>query len=60
MPQPLMSLADVANYLDVAPSTLYDWRLRRIGPPAIKVGRHLRYRQADVDRWLDKQQQRSA
>ncbi|PNE36865.1 DNA-binding protein [Streptomyces noursei] len=35
--------------------TLYQWRHRRIGPNALKVGRHLRYRWAEVDAWLTAQ-----
>jgi hypothetical protein len=34
-------------------ATLHQWSHGRIGPPALKVGRHLRYRPADVRRWLD-------
>jgi len=36
-------------------ATLYVWRTRGKGPAAIKVGRHLRYRQSDIDLWLAKQ-----
>ncbi|NUR82002.1 MAG: helix-turn-helix domain-containing protein, partial [Dermatophilaceae bacterium] len=32
---------------------LYDWRMRKRVPRAVKVGRHLRYRPEDVERWLD-------
>ncbi|TBO55115.1 DNA-binding protein, partial [Streptomyces kasugaensis] len=35
--------------------TLYQWRHRRIGPNALKVGRHLRYRWTEVDAWLTAQ-----
>jgi excisionase family DNA binding protein len=43
----------VSCYLGVPLKTLYAWRQRGYGPPAIKVGRHLRYRWADVEAWLD-------
>ena len=53
--QGLESLIDVqqlADYLDVPVKTLYAWRYRREGPPAFRVGRHLRYRRSDIQRWI--------
>jgi len=32
--------------------TLQQWRLLHKGPPYIKVGRAVRYRMADVEKWL--------
>lgn len=55
-----MTTADVADYLRVPIATLYGWRYRGEGPLAIRVGRHLRYRRADVDAWLDSQAEPSA
>ncbi len=52
---PLMKVPQVAEYLGVPVQTLYDWRMRKRGPKAIKIGRHLRYRREDVERWLDEQ-----
>jgi hypothetical protein len=37
----------------VPPRTVYNWRTRGLGPRGIRVGRHVRYRLADVDAWLD-------
>lgn len=34
-------------------ATVYGWNSKRTGPRYIKVGRHIRYRQADIDAWLD-------
>ena len=54
--QRLESLIDVqqlASYLDVPVKTLYAWRYRSVGPPAFRVGRHLRYRRADVQHWIE-------
>ena len=42
---------ELAARLRVPKATLYQWRYRGEGPRAIKVGRHLRYRLADVERW---------
>jgi len=49
---PLLSVQDLAAYLEVPVATLYAWRYRRQGPSGFKVGRHVRYRQSDVDRWI--------
>jgi len=51
----LASAKEVSAYLGVPLSTIYQWRYRGVGPRAVKVGRHLRYRWADVERWLDEQ-----
>ncbi|MCH7582773.1 MAG: helix-turn-helix domain-containing protein [Acidobacteria bacterium] len=50
---PLLSVQDLAAYLDVPVATIYAWRYHRQGPPGLKVGRHVRYRQGDVDRWIN-------
>jgi excisionase family DNA binding protein len=47
---------DVSEYLRIPVGTLYQWRHRRIGPPAAKVGRHLRYDSTKVRAWLTKQE----
>ncbi|RQX01829.1 helix-turn-helix domain-containing protein [Micromonospora arida] len=51
---PLWTVEDVSTYLGVPVATLYQWRYRRIGPRASRVGRHLRYDPADVRDWLDR------
>jgi excisionase family DNA binding protein len=52
----LLSPTDLAGYLDVPRSTVYEWNYRRTGPPAIRIGKHVRYREADVERWLRERQ----
>lgn len=54
-PDELWSIEETAAYLRVPPGTLYQWRHRRKGPPAGKVGRHLRYDPADVKAWFREQ-----
>lgn len=49
----LLTLEQVAGYLQVPVKTLYDWRHRGLGPKGLRVGRYVRYRQSDVDAWLD-------
>ncbi len=48
----LVDVHELAAYLEVPVKTLYAWRYRREGPPAFRVGRHLRYRWRDVQRWI--------
>jgi hypothetical protein len=51
-PEELWSIQDTAAFLRVPVGTLYQWRHRRIGPPAFKLGRHLRYDPAAVRAWV--------
>ncbi len=54
--KPLWSAEDVSEFLGVPVATLYVWRHRRIGPKGRKIGRHLRYRAADVHAWVLEQE----
>lgn len=49
----LLSTDEVARLLVVPVTTLYTWRYKGTGPRAFKVGKHLRYRLADVIAWLE-------
>ena len=51
----LMTTAQVSEYLQVPVATLHQWRYKGVGPRAAAVGRHLRWRRADVDHWLEQQ-----
>ncbi|SBT41813.1 helix-turn-helix domain-containing protein [Micromonospora narathiwatensis] len=51
-PSQLWTVDDVSAYLGVPVQTLYTWRKRRIGPPAGRVGRHLRYDPDLVRAWF--------
>lgn len=48
----LLTVQDLADYLDVPVATIYAWRYRRQGPPGFRVGRHLRFRWSDVEQWI--------
>lgn len=48
----LVTVEELADYLGVPAATLYQWRYRREGPPGFRVGRHVRYRWADVEKWI--------
>lgn len=50
-----MSVADLAVYLGVTAAWVYN-NHRALGLPARKIGGHLRFRLADVDRWIDQQE----
>lgn len=47
---------EVAVFLSVPVATLAQWRYLGKGPQPIKVGRHVRYRWCDLEKWLDQQQ----
>jgi len=52
----MLTLQETAELLSVAPQTLYSWRHRGIGPRGYRLnGGGVRYRQSDVESWLDQQ-----
>ena len=51
--QRLWTVQDVAEFLGVPVRTLYDWRCKRYGPRARRVGKYLRYDADDVRRWFE-------
>lgn len=52
----LMSAEDLAEFIGppVTKYTVYKWNTLGTGPPFHRVGKHVRYRWADVERWLRK------
>lgn len=54
-PEGLLTTRQLSAYLNISVATIYDWRQRNCGPPGFRVGKHLRYRKSDVDRWIDEQ-----
>lgn len=50
--QAFWTVAEVATYLRMPVETMYAWRKRGYGPPAARLGRHLRYDPADVRAWV--------
>ena len=49
-----MTTAEAARYLEMSEATLKRWRSQGIGPDFIRLGmRKIRYRQDDLDRWLN-------
>jgi excisionase family DNA binding protein len=51
----LLTPQEVADLLRVPVVTLQTWRAHRRGPRGHRVGRHIRYRRSDVERWLEEQ-----
>ena len=51
----LLGIQELAEFIGVPRQTIYRWRGQGRGPKAAKLGRHLRYRQADIDEWLRSQ-----
>jgi predicted DNA-binding transcriptional regulator AlpA len=49
----LWTVQDVAAYLRVPAKTIYTWRGKGYGPPARRMGKHLRYRPVDVVAWAE-------
>jgi len=49
------STEGLARYLGVPAATVKAWRYKGTGPRGLRVGRHIRYRRADVERWLESQ-----
>jgi len=48
----LWSTGQLARYLGVPLRTVYAWRRHREGPPALRVGRYLRFRKEEVEKRL--------
>jgi len=52
-PRIALTTPEAAQYLGLAVSTLNKWRCRGGGPEFLKLGRAVRYRQYDLDRFLE-------
>ncbi|MGD9987141.1 helix-turn-helix transcriptional regulator [Pseudonocardia sp.] len=48
----LLTLQQLAELLGVPEATVYQWRSKGYGPRGLRVGKHVRYRPADVEKWL--------
>ncbi len=44
---------ELARKLKVPIATLYKWNSQGTGPRPLHLGRHVRYTEEEVDRWLD-------
>lgn len=48
----LLDSAELAGKVNVPERTLDQWAYLGKGPAFVKIGRHRRYREADVEAWL--------
>ena len=56
----LLSPKAVSERLGGTPiGTLYQWRSRGEGPPAIRIGRHLKYDEDDLEAWIESRKRES-
>lgn len=58
--EPLIDVKDLALYLGVPVSTIYDWRVSGKGPRAYRFGRHLKFAVSDVKEWVQTQRHSDA
>ncbi|GAA6527354.1 helix-turn-helix domain-containing protein [Intrasporangium sp. DVR] len=55
----LWTVQDVSAFLRVPVATIYQWRVRSEGPPAMRIGRHLRFAPETVREWTRDQREAS-
>ena len=51
-PDRLMTLAEVAVYLQITERTIYQWAQRE-KIPSFKLGNSWRFKRADIDLWIE-------
>lgn len=49
----LLTPEEVSKILRIPVGTLAQWRYRRIGPPYLKIGHHVRYQGDALDAWIN-------
>jgi excisionase family DNA binding protein len=53
----LLDVGELAAYLGVPVSTVYDWRTRGLGSRAYRFGKHLKFAVSDVRTWMEQQRE---
>jgi excisionase family DNA binding protein len=53
LPPALLDDVQAARFLSLGRRTLQNWRVIGGGPAFIRVGRSVRYRQSDLEQWID-------
>lgn len=51
--KPLLTIAELADYLGVPVATIYHWRVDGKGPRGIGIGRSGKFTVSDVQVWID-------
>jgi len=54
----LMTLEEVAEVFRVPPATVRKWRSNRDGPSGFRVGKYVRFRRSEVDKFIKKMEDR--
>jgi excisionase family DNA binding protein len=52
----MLTPTEAATYLNYPEETLRRWRSVGTGPAYVKAGRHIRYRRASLDRWVEQRE----
>lgn len=55
MNKQLLSTEQVAEEIGIPVTTLRYWRGRNEGPRSFRVGRVVKYRQGDIEEWIEEQ-----
>ena len=55
--EPLLSIEELAEYLDVPVATIYDWRVDGKGPCAVRIGRRIKFAISDINAWIASQRE---
>ncbi len=58
--RPLATAKEVSEHYQISEETLRWWRTRKQGPRWAKIGHHVRYRWADVEKYFDQRAQGAA
>ncbi|OJU41487.1 MAG: AlpA family transcriptional regulator [Microbacterium sp. 69-10] len=51
--EPLLNINELADYLGIPVSTIYDWRTNGKGPRAYRFGKRIKFGVGDVRTWMD-------
>lgn len=54
-----MGIRELAEHLGVPLETVRRWRKHRQGPRGYRVGKHIRFRESEVEAWLQNQREAS-
>jgi excisionase family DNA binding protein len=52
-----LEVAELASYLGIPLSTVYDWRVHGKGPTAYRFGKHLKFAVSVVRAWIAEQRE---
>jgi len=58
--EPLLSVTELAGYLGMPVTTVYDWRSNGTGPVGHRFGKHVKFAVCDVRAWAEAQRDRPA